>query len=122
MRFTSHMHSMAITWGLSVFGATELPGTRCPTGQGRCSGTNWPRSSGQIWEAAEVETGDGTACNSGQELRFGRRGTMTVVPVSSADRERRLRLLTETVLPGWVADAVNLAWDAWNGGWPKHLA
>lgn len=113
---TTHMHSMAITWGLSVFGANRAAWNALP---------DWARSllrdelatlERQIWEAAEVETGDGTACNSGQpSCVSGRRGAMTVVPVSSADRERRLRLLTETVLPGWVRRCGEPCVEAWNG-------
>jgi hypothetical protein len=73
----------------------------------------------QIWEAAEVETVEGIACNAGRpDCTTGRRGSMTIVPVSRADQERRLRLLTETVLPGWVRRCGEPCVEAWN----EHLA
>ncbi len=111
----THMHNMAITWGLSVFGANRAVWNAMP---------EWARSllrqelaalERQIWEAAEVETGQGIACNAGQpSCTVGRRGAMTIVPVSPADQERRLRLLTETVLPGWVRRCGEPCADAWN--------
>lgn len=113
---TTHMHSMAITWGLSVFGANRAAWNALPDWAKSLIRNELAALERQIWEAAEVETGEGTACNSGQpNCVAGRRGTMTVVPVSSADRERRLRLLTETVLPGWVRRCGEPCVEAWNG-------
>jgi TRAP-type C4-dicarboxylate transport system substrate-binding protein len=119
---TTHMHGMAVTWGLSVFGANRAAWNALP---------NWARATirqelaaleRQIWEAAEVETGEGIACNSGQPAcASGRRGTMTVVPVTAADQARRLRLLTETVLPGWVRRCGEPCVDAWNSRLAQEL-
>ncbi len=112
---STHMHGMAITWGLSVFGANRTAWNALP---------EWARSliqrevaglEREIWEAAEIETGDGLACNAGQaSCRAGRRGNVTLVPVSAADQARRLRLLTETVLPGWVRRCGEACVAAWN--------
>lgn len=116
---TSHMHSMAITWGLSVFGANKAVWNGMP---------GWARSlirselaalERQIWNAAELETVEGMACNAGRPTcTSGRRGAITVVPVSEADQQRRIRLLTETVLPGWVRRCGEPCVEAWNA----HLA
>jgi hypothetical protein len=55
------------------------------------------------------------ACNAGQPAcSLARRGTMTIVPVSDADAERRRRLLTEVVLPRWVGRCGPDCVDAWN--------
>jgi TRAP-type C4-dicarboxylate transport system substrate-binding protein len=112
---TTHMHGMAITWGLSVFGANRPAWNALP---------EWARTlirrevaglERQIWNAAEIETGEGIACNTGQpSCRSGRRGTMTLVPTTPADEARRLQLLTETVLPGWVRRCGEPCVDAWN--------
>ena len=112
---TTHMHGMAITWGLSVFGANRAAWNALP---------DWARTlirqevatlEREIWDAAEIETGEGFACNTGQaRCASGRRGNMTLVPVSQADEARRLRLLTETVLPGWVRRCGESCVEAWN--------
>jgi hypothetical protein len=112
---TTHMHSMAVTWGLSVFGANRAAWNALPEWARTMMREELAALERQIWEAAEVETGEGIACNSGQPAcTSGRRGAMTVVPVTPADQERRLRLLTETVLPGWVRRCGEPCVDAWN--------
>lgn len=111
----TYMHSMAITWGLSVFGANRAAWAALP---------EWARGmirqevgalERQIWNAAEVETVEGFACNAGlPACTNGRRGHATIIPVSPADQERRIRLLTETVLPGWVRRCGEPCVEAWN--------
>lgn len=113
---TTHMHGMAITWGLSIFGANRAAWNGLP---------DWARTlirrevaalEAEIWNAAEVETVEGFACNLGRaSCTNGRRGSMTLVPVSRDDDARRLRLLTDTVLPGWVRRCGEPCVDAWNG-------
>lgn len=111
----THMHSMAITWGLSVFGANRAVWNGMPEWARVLLRQELAALERQIWDAAEVETGQGIACNAGQpSCTVGRRGSMTIVPVSPADQERRLRLLTETVLPGWVRRCGEPCVDAWN--------
>lgn len=112
---TTHMHSMAITWGLSVFGANRAAWNNLPDWARDLIRQELARLEQEIWQAADVETGEGLACNAGQpDCRSGRRGTMTAVPVSEADQARRLRLLTETVLPGWVRRCGESCVEAWN--------
>lgn len=112
---TTHMHNMAITWGLSVFGANRAAWNALPDWARALIRQELGQLEREIWEAAEVETGEGIACNAGRpNCRSGRRGTMTIVPVSEADQERRLRLLTETVLPGWVRRCGDPCVEAWN--------
>jgi TRAP-type C4-dicarboxylate transport system substrate-binding protein len=101
---TSHIHEFAITWGVSLFVA---------------NGDAWDALAPQvkaflrrevgvleeeIWEAAKRETGEGIACSTGGEgCATGRPGALTRVPVLAEDREGVRRLLSETVLPAWVA-------------------
>lgn len=112
---TTHMHGMAITWGLSVFGANRAAWNALPAWARSLIRQEVQQLEREIWQAAEVETGEGIACNAGQpSCRSGRRGNMTIVPVSPEDQARRLRLLTETVLPGWVRRCGEPCVDAWN--------
>lgn len=112
---TTHVHSMAITWGLSIFGANLGTWNALPQWARDTIRTEVTKLETEIWGAADRETGEGLACNSGlPSCQNGRRGNMVVVPVSDADEQRRRQLLTDNVLPGWVrrcgADCV----DAWN--------
>jgi TRAP-type C4-dicarboxylate transport system substrate-binding protein len=112
---TTHVHAMAITWGLSVFGANRAAWQALPEWARTLIREEVGKLEQEIWQAAEIETGEGLACNTGQgNCATGRRGTMTLVPVSAADETRRLRLLTESVLPGWVRRCGEACVDAWN--------
>lgn len=112
---TSHVHSMAITWGISVFGANAAAWAALPRDLQDRMRAGIAELEGEIWNAADRETGEGLACNAGQPAcAAGRRGSMTVVPVSTSDDERRRRLLTEVVLPRWVSRCGPDCVDAWN--------
>lgn len=111
----TYMHSMAITWGLSVFGANRAAWAALPDWARTLIRQELATLERQIWDAAEVETVEGFACNAGlPACTTGRRGHATIVPVSQADQERRIRLLTETVLPGWVRRCGEPCVEAWN--------
>ena len=113
---TTHVHAMALTWGISVFGANLASWNALPPPLRTQIAAGVRELEGEIWRAAERETGEGLACNAGQPHcpPTGRRGTMTIVPVSLADEESRRRLLTGTVLPRWVGRCGEECVTAWN--------
>jgi len=116
---TSHVHALALNWGISIFGANADAFAALPRDMQAAIRAGVAELEAAIWAAADGETGDGLACNSGQATCVaGRRGQMVVVPVSAADNERRRRLLTEAVLPRWVNRCGPDCVDAWNA----HLA
>lgn len=112
---STHVHSMAITWGLSIFGANRAAWNGLPEDLRNLLRREIAELENRIWEAADEETGDGLACNAGAaECRMGRRGRLTIVPVSPQDEARRRSLLIESVLPGWVRRCGNDCVEAWN--------
>ncbi|WP_237213767.1 TRAP transporter substrate-binding protein [Falsiroseomonas oryziterrae] len=112
---TTHVHTMALSWGLSVFGANAATWAALPPPVQDTLRSGIRELEAQIWQAADRETGDGLACNAGQPgCTLGRRGAMTIVPVSAADADRRRRLLTEVVLPRWVDRCGPDCVEAWN--------
>lgn len=112
---TTHVHAMALSWGLSVFGANARAMAALPPDvQAQIRGGVRDLEL-EIWKAADLETGEGLACNAGRPAcTLPRRGSMTIVPVSPADEQRRRRLLTEVVLPRWVSRCGTDCVDAWN--------
>ncbi|WP_270934944.1 TRAP transporter substrate-binding protein [Falsiroseomonas oryzae] len=112
---TTHVHAMGLTWGISVFGANVNAWASLPADLRAIIRAGVRDLETEIWRAADRETGEGLACNAGlPTCTQGRRGTMTVVPVSPADTARRNRLLTEVVLPRWVNRCGPDCVDAWN--------
>lgn len=112
---TSHVHSMAVSWGLSVFGAGRGVWEALPPADRLLLQTAIAGLEREIWESAERETGEGLACNAGRPgCTSGRPGRMQVVPVSAADVRRRTQLLSETVLPRWISRCGPECAEAWN--------
>jgi TRAP-type C4-dicarboxylate transport system substrate-binding protein len=116
---TTHVHALALSWGLSAFGANASAWAALPPDLREIIRDGLKDLEERIWNAAEHETGEGLACNANlPACPAARRGAMTVVPVSAADEERRLKLLTEVVLPRWVGRCGQDCVEAWN----THLA
>lgn len=116
---TTHVHALALSWGLSAFGANANAWAALPGDLRAIIREGVKDLEERIWRAAEHETGEGLACNANLAgCSAARRGSMTVVPVSPADEERRLKLLTEVVLPRWVSRCGQDCVEAWN----THLA
>lgn len=112
---TSYVHRMAITWGLSVFGAHRPSWNALPEDLRQIVRQGITELEGEIWTAAERETEDGFDCNSGQpSCRGGRPGRMQIVPVSEEDERRRRILLRDVVLPNWIERCGPSCADAWN--------
>lgn len=112
---TSHVHAMAITWGISIFGANQAAWMALPEEVRETITTGIAALEEEIWAGADRETGEGLACNAGlPSCSTGRRGQMHIVPVSAADDERRRKLLTDVVLPRWVDRCGFECVNAWN--------
>ena len=112
---STHVHSLALSWGLSIFAANRSAWLGIPADLRGIIAREIGVLEARIWDAAAEETGDGLACNSGAApCQMGRRGRMVVVPVSAEDEALRRRLLRDTVLPGWVRRCGNDCADAWN--------
>lgn len=112
---TGHVHAMAISWGLSVFGASRAAWsslTEEVQALLRQAVTGLER---EIWDGAERETGEGLACNAGRPgCERGTPGRMQIVPVTASDTALRDRLLRETVLPRWIGRCGAECAATWN--------
>jgi len=112
---TSHIHAMALTWGVSVFGANIAAWEALSPEMQKTLRDGLAGLETAIWNGAERETGEGIDCNAGRPSCVnGQPGKMTVVPVTPADIARRRQLLTDTVLPRWVDRCGTDCAKAWN--------
>jgi TRAP-type C4-dicarboxylate transport system substrate-binding protein len=113
---TSYVYPMAISWGLSFFGANAAvwdslsPDLRTTLRQA-ITGLEQ-----EIWDAADRETAVGLACDIGTPDCGPEHtaGHMTLVPVTAQDEATRKRLLVESVLPSWIQRCGSDCVDAWN--------
>ncbi len=118
---TNHVHAMAISWGISVFGASRPTWASLPEDVRRTLREAVTRLEDEIWAGAERETGEGMACNAGPAAQGlppcqapGQPGRMRIVPVAPSDAALRERLLRETVLPRWIGRCGPSCADLWN--------
>jgi TRAP-type C4-dicarboxylate transport system substrate-binding protein len=112
---TSHVHSLALTWGVSVFGANQEAWRALPQDIRDTIEKGLANLEENIWEGAARETGEGLDCSAGKpSCTTGPRGNLTIVPVTPADDARRRALLVQTVLPRWVDRCGPDCAEAWN--------
>ena len=112
---TTHVHAMAISWGLSIFGANSDAWATLPADLQAIVRDATGSLEQRIWDAADRETALGLACDTGtDDCKSGHKSHMTLVPVSAQDEATRKRLLTETVLPAWIQRCGGECVTAWN--------
>lgn len=112
---TTHVHSMAISWGLSFFGANVNAWQALPTDVREQIRSSLGDLESRIWQQAQADTARGLDCNTGA-IACGRQMThrLAVVPQSEADAARRLNLISGTILPRWIQRCGAACADAWN--------
>jgi TRAP-type C4-dicarboxylate transport system substrate-binding protein len=116
---TSHIHTMAVSWGLSVFVAHGATWRALPEDLRALLKQELPRLERDIWIESERETEQGIACNVGEvSCPGGSMGRMTAVRPGSADQALRQDILKSTVLPRWLQRCGTACGDSWN----RHLA
>lgn len=112
---TTHISPLAISWGVAVFAANTTAWAALPEPARSQLREGIAGLEAAIWQGAEQETIEGMACNAGlPACTTGRSGRMTVVQERWQDSTPRLRLLSGTVLPGWVGRCGADCAEAWN--------
>jgi TRAP-type C4-dicarboxylate transport system substrate-binding protein len=112
---TTHISRVAISWGVSIFGANHRAWTALPEPTRAALKSGLATLQEEIWRAAEQETFDGLACNAGRLYCVGgSRGHMTIVEDRPQDQARRRELLADIVVPAWVQRCGADCADTWN--------
>lgn len=112
---TTHLHPMALGWGVAVFAANLDVWRSIPADLQGVIARGVAELEADIWASAERDTGMGIACNVGApDCAGGKRGRMTLVRPGQQDEDTRRRLLHEVVLPRWVDRCGASCVDLWN--------
>jgi len=112
---TTHLHSMALSWGVSVFAAHRPSWAALPDTVRSEIRAGLADLEAEIWSAAEQDTLQGVRCNSGHpDCLDGKRGRMRVVAASAEDERIRQRLVRQTVLPRWLDRCGEDCAETWN--------
>ncbi len=114
-RVTTHLHPMAVSWGLSLFAANGAAWNALPDDLRALIRRELPRLEREIWDEAERDTADGIACDIGApSCKVGKPGAMTEVPSSPADEKLRREIFASTVLPRWLQRCGQQCAAVWN--------
>jgi TRAP-type C4-dicarboxylate transport system substrate-binding protein len=101
--YTTHVHTMAINWGLAAFVANGAAWRALPADLQALLRRELPRLEQGVWTESERETAEGIACDVGAPpCNAPRKGHMAEVRTSDADEKRRREIFASTVLPRWV--------------------
>lgn len=112
---TAQIHGMAINWGVSLMVANGQAWKRIPPDLQQLLRRELAVLETGVWAAAERETSDGMACNTGQpSCKAGKRGSMRAQAVTSDDEERRRDVVSTRVLPAWLRRCGPACLPAWN--------
>lgn len=113
---TTHVHALAINWGLSFFGANAAAWEAIPPDMREVIRAGVVGLERKVWDLAEADTALGLACDTGSPTcPAGSRKAMSLVSAGPDDEAHRRTLLATKVLPRWVErcgmDCVN-SWNA----------
>ena len=112
---TTHIHPMAISWGLSMFTANGAAWNALPADLRALLKRELPRVERDVWNESERDTADGVACNVGApSCKEGKPGHMTAVATSAADERLRREIFASTVLPRWLQRCGPQCAAVWN--------
>jgi TRAP-type C4-dicarboxylate transport system substrate-binding protein len=112
---TTHIHSMSINWGLSLFGANASAWNSLRPELRALLLQELPKLEQGIWAESDRETGEGIACNIGADTcSAGRKGKMIEVRESQANERRWRELFASKVLAGWIQRCGSHCAQVWN--------
>lgn len=102
-RETTHLYAMTLSWGPVIFVANATAWRRLDPAVQAFIKRELKTFEDEMWTAAERETAEGFACNTGQgACPSGNPGRMILVPVRAADEALRLQILREVIVPRWA--------------------
>ena len=120
-RLTSHVHSLPISWGLSVALANKEFWAQLPADVRRQLSTDLlPALESKIWEAAKREFNEGIECNVGSTgCLTGDKGRMVLVRSSEGDQKMRKEIFQQFVLHRWLQRCGESCRALWNTHFKK---
>ncbi|MBW8832674.1 MAG: TRAP transporter substrate-binding protein [Burkholderiales bacterium] len=112
---TTHVYTMPINWGLSIFGANVEAWNALSPELRTSLKQELPKLELAIWNESERETGNGIACNIGSSSCVdARKYKLTAVKPVPIDDTKRRTIFANTVLSRWVHRCGAQCAEVWN--------
>ena len=112
---TDHLFSLPLGWSVMMLAVNESSWQQIPA-QDRATLTKGIATlSDQLWQAADDQTSEGIACDSGAaSCPFDVKGKMKVVQPSAADRALLKKMVSQVVVKRWLARCGADCREEWN--------
>ncbi|MEN9560317.1 MAG: hypothetical protein RLZZ502_1528 [Pseudomonadota bacterium] len=103
-QLTTHMHTMPLSFGISVLAANIQAWGRLPDDLKTLLLNRLPKLEHDIWQDARDDMALGIACNQGNAeiCTAGKLGQMQIIRPNSNDEKLRVKIYKEAVLPKWI--------------------
>lgn len=113
---SAYLYPLPINWGIAVFGANLAVWNALPAALRELLQRELPRLEDSIWKAAEHDTMEGVACNTGaMSCKLPRMGGMKMVHVTAEDEQQSREIFQSVVLTRWLRRCTNIDCAAlWN--------
>lgn len=113
-RVTQYLYPLSLNWGMAVFGANQTAWNALPEDLRALLRSELSKLETKIWAAAEHDSVEGVACNSGgPQCQDDEKGHMTVVPISPQDEDLRRKIFESVVLRNWLQRCRTDCADVW---------
>ncbi len=111
---TDHLYALPVGWSMVMHGVNLKSWNKLPEPVRAFLETEINIWEDQVWDAANVETQTGLACNSGSDCAGGNPASMTLVPVSDGDRTKLREILETVIVPNWAERCGSDCVKQWN--------
>jgi TRAP-type C4-dicarboxylate transport system substrate-binding protein len=112
---TTHLYPMTVGWSPFMYAVNKRAWDRLDPKVRDLISTEMIKLENEIWDAAAKRTTEGLNCATGQACTFGKKGTMTLVPVAKEDEAARTKLVQDVVLARFAQRCGAACAKAWNG-------
>ena len=111
---TTHLYPMTVGWSPFMYAVNMKAWTRLDPKVRDLISTEMKKLENEIWIAAAKRTAEGLTCSTGGACSFGKKGTMTLVPVAKDDGAVRNKLVTDVVLARFAQRCGAACVKTWN--------
>jgi TRAP-type C4-dicarboxylate transport system substrate-binding protein len=111
---TTHMYPLTVGWSIFMYAVNTKAWARLDPGVRALITSEFSKLENEIWTASEKRTTEGLTCSTGGACTIGKKGSMTLVPVSDSDASARQKLLTDVVLPRFAQRCGSECTKQWN--------
>lgn len=111
---TTHLYPLTVGWSPFMYAVNARTWERLdPSLQTLLTG-ELAKLEDEIWSAGAVRTAEGLSCATGGDCTFGKKGSMTLVPLAEADTELRSKLVKDVVLSRFAERCGDECMADWN--------